>query len=85
MKIPWKEANEESPVSEEQYQERFWRRRLDGEVRRRGEKAKVSRKALVTGGSTVEKQVKVREHTYTKSQTYSYGRKAKGRVAEDPV
>ena len=30
MKIPWKEANEESPVSEEQYQERFWRRRLDG-------------------------------------------------------
>ena len=29
MKIPWKEANEESPVSEEQYQERFWRRRLD--------------------------------------------------------
>ena len=30
MKIPWKEANEESSVSEEQYQERFWRRRLDG-------------------------------------------------------
>ncbi len=30
MKIPWKNANEESPVSEEQYQERFWRRRLDG-------------------------------------------------------
>ena len=30
MKIPWREANEESPVSEEQYQERFWRRRLDG-------------------------------------------------------
>ena len=30
MKIPWKEANEESPVTEEQYQERFWRRRLDG-------------------------------------------------------
>jgi hypothetical protein len=30
MKIPWKEGNEESPVSEEQYQERFWRRRLDG-------------------------------------------------------
>ena len=30
MKIPWKEANEESPVSEEQHQERFWRRRLDG-------------------------------------------------------
>jgi hypothetical protein len=30
MKIPWKEANEESPVSEEQYQERFWRRKLDG-------------------------------------------------------
>jgi len=29
MKIPWKEANEESPVSEEQYQERFWWRRLD--------------------------------------------------------
>jgi len=25
MKIPWKEANEESPVTEEQYQERFWR------------------------------------------------------------
>ena len=30
MKIPWKEANEESPGSEEQYQERFWQRRLDG-------------------------------------------------------
>ncbi len=30
MKIPWKEANEGSPVPEEQYQERFWRRRLDG-------------------------------------------------------
>ena len=32
MKIPWKEAHEESPVPEdsEQYQERFWRRRLDG-------------------------------------------------------
>ena len=30
MKIPWKEANAESPVSEEQYQERFWQRRLDG-------------------------------------------------------
>jgi hypothetical protein len=29
MKIPWKEANEESPVSEEQYQERFCLRRLD--------------------------------------------------------
>ena len=30
MKIPWENANEESPVSEGQYQERFWRRRLDG-------------------------------------------------------
>jgi hypothetical protein len=30
MKIPWKEANEGPPVPEEQYQERFWRRRLDG-------------------------------------------------------
>jgi hypothetical protein len=30
MKIPWKNANEGLPVSEEQYQERFWRRRLDG-------------------------------------------------------
>jgi hypothetical protein len=30
MKIPWKEANEGSPGPEEQYQERFWRRRLDG-------------------------------------------------------
>ena len=30
MKIPWKDAKEGSPVSEEQYQERFWRRRLDG-------------------------------------------------------
>ena len=28
--IPWKEANEGPPVTEEQYQERFWRRRLDG-------------------------------------------------------
>jgi hypothetical protein len=27
---PWKEGSEESSVSEEQYQERFWRRRLDG-------------------------------------------------------
>jgi hypothetical protein len=30
MKIPWKTANEESPIQEEQYQERFWWRRLDG-------------------------------------------------------
>jgi hypothetical protein len=30
MKIPWKEAKEGSSVSEEQYQERFWRQRLDG-------------------------------------------------------
>ena len=30
MKIPWKEPNKGSPVPEEQYQERFWRRRLDG-------------------------------------------------------
>jgi hypothetical protein len=30
MKIPWKEAHEGSPVPEEQYQERFWRRGLDG-------------------------------------------------------
>jgi hypothetical protein len=30
MKIQWKEANEGLPVPEEQYQERFWRRRLDG-------------------------------------------------------
>ena len=30
MKIPWKEANEGPPVTEEQYQGRFWRRRLDG-------------------------------------------------------
>jgi hypothetical protein len=30
MKIPWKEANEGQTVPEEQYQERFWRRRLDG-------------------------------------------------------
>jgi hypothetical protein len=30
MKIPWQEANEGPPVPEEQYQERFWRRRLDG-------------------------------------------------------
>jgi hypothetical protein len=29
-KIPWKDAKEGSPVPEEQYQERFWRRRLDG-------------------------------------------------------
>ena len=29
MRIPWKEGSEESSVSEEQYQERFWRRRLD--------------------------------------------------------
>jgi hypothetical protein len=29
-KIPWKEGSEESSVSEDQYQERFWRRRLDG-------------------------------------------------------
>jgi hypothetical protein len=30
MKIPWKDEKEGSPVPEEQYQERFWRRRLDG-------------------------------------------------------
>ncbi len=30
MRIPWKEGSEESSVSEEQYQERFWRRTLDG-------------------------------------------------------
>jgi len=30
MKIPWKDANEGLPVSEEHYRERFWRRRLDG-------------------------------------------------------
>ena len=30
MKIPWQEANEGPPVPEEQYQERFWRRRLGG-------------------------------------------------------
>jgi hypothetical protein len=30
MKIPWRAANEGPPVLEEQYQERFWRRRLDG-------------------------------------------------------
>jgi hypothetical protein len=29
MKIPWKAANEESPIPEEHYQERFWRQRLD--------------------------------------------------------
>jgi hypothetical protein len=30
MKIPWKDEKEGSPAPEEQYQERFWRRRLDG-------------------------------------------------------
>jgi hypothetical protein len=30
MKIPWQKANEGPLVPEEQYQERFWRRRLDG-------------------------------------------------------
>ena len=30
MKIPWKDEKEEAPVQEEQYQERFWQRRLDG-------------------------------------------------------
>ena len=30
MKIPWQAANEGLPVPEEQYQERFWRQRLDG-------------------------------------------------------
>ena len=29
MKIPWKDTQEGLPVPEEQYQERFWRRRLD--------------------------------------------------------
>jgi hypothetical protein len=29
MKIPWRAANEGPPVPEEQYQERFWRRRLE--------------------------------------------------------
>jgi hypothetical protein len=30
MKIPWKDEKEGAPVPEEQYQERIWRRRLDG-------------------------------------------------------
>ena len=30
MKIPWKDEKEGASVPEEQYQERFWRRRLDG-------------------------------------------------------
>ena len=30
MKILWRAANEGPPVPEEQYQERFWRRRQDG-------------------------------------------------------
>jgi hypothetical protein len=30
MKVPWQEANGLPPVPEEQYQERLWRRRLDG-------------------------------------------------------
>jgi hypothetical protein len=30
MKIPWQAAKEGPPVPEEQYQERFWQRRLDG-------------------------------------------------------
>ena len=30
IRIPWKEASERQLVSEEQYQEKFWRRRLDG-------------------------------------------------------
>jgi hypothetical protein len=30
MKILWKEANYGPPVTEEQYQERFWQQRLDG-------------------------------------------------------
>jgi len=30
MKIPWRAANEGPPVPEKQYQERFWRPRLDG-------------------------------------------------------
>ena len=29
-KIPWKDEKEGAPVPEDQYQERFWRRRLDG-------------------------------------------------------
>ena len=29
MKIPWKDAKEGLPVPEDQYQERFWRQRLD--------------------------------------------------------
>ncbi len=31
MKIPWKEVQEGLPVPEDQYQERFWRRRLHQE------------------------------------------------------
>ena len=30
MRIPWKGMSEGQPPTEEQYQERFWRRRLDG-------------------------------------------------------
>jgi hypothetical protein len=30
LKIPWQEANEGPPVTEDRYEERFCRRRLDG-------------------------------------------------------
>ena len=39
---------------------------------RRSAKAKVPRRALVTGGSKVGRPVTVREHTYTKSQTHHH-------------
>jgi hypothetical protein len=42
------------------------------EGKRRSEKAEVPKKALVTGGSKVERPVNVRKHTYTKSQTHHH-------------
>jgi hypothetical protein len=50
-KTPWRAANEGPPVLEEQYPERFWRRRLDGigSVERATAVAQEQYKSLVAG------------------------------------
>ena len=60
MKIPWKDASEGLPVSEEQYQERFWRRwRLD-----------------VTGWDTATKEFLVIEFQRTQDGRSNYVERA---------
>ena len=80
MKIPWKEANEESPASEEQYQERFWQRRLDGiglDTVNREFLAIEFKRTQDTRSNYVEKAIAVAQKQYTSLLT---GLQAVGRV-----